>query len=150
MTSLSAVRDAVKARLDGQAIAGLNVNDTWPNEIYFPSGGGCACIVNVVGVQYGQVFGASDRSVVNIELHLFVVLAGGMPNAQDNLDPYISNTGAQSVLQAFRADPYLGSTVYYCLPPSEVRDYGVKEIGPPGREVWLLGAIIPLEIHVGA
>lgn len=148
-TTLSAIRDALKFQLDGHGIEGLETADIWPDFMNMLPGG-CLCVVNPVSVEYGQVFGAVDRSIYIFELHLFVAMGGGIRPAQDVLDPYISNGGAKSILQAIRDDPYLGLEVAYCLPPTRVRSYGVKALGPSNHEIEVLGAVIDLEVHANA
>lgn len=144
MTALSDVRRALKQTLDDAAIEGLATVLEWPNVIYVPSAG-CACVINLAGIDYGETFGA-DFSRLAVELHMFVSLAPGFNHAQELLDQYVANTGARSILQAIRSDLYLGGTVAYCLPPTRIREYGVKQIGEKG-EVELLGAIIEVEVY---
>lgn len=146
---LADVRAAVKAALDAAMLPGLTVYEHWPNNPGVESGGGCTCLLNLGSIEYGETFG-SDHSVVTLELHVFTALAGGFPNAEINLDPYLSNSGARSILQAIRGNPYLSGQVLYCLPPLRIRDYGEKVLGPEGRGLAVVGAIIDLEVHVAS
>ena len=146
MTDFRAVRRSIKTSLDTANLSGLHVHEHWPAALQ-PPPTGCVCVIQIAAVDYGLTFGA-DRSQVAVELHLFVSLAGGVGNAEDVLAPYISNTGASSLLQALRSDPYLSSTVAYALPPTGVRDLTVRQIGPGDNGASYLGATIPLLIHV--
>ena len=143
MTSLQTARDAIKTRLDAAGIVGLEVVSGWPNNVQVPPSGGVLVVVSPTGVEYGQTFGP-DSSMVSVEIHVFASMAGGFVNAETNIEPYLSNTGASSLLQALRGDPYLSSTVAYAKPPSGMREYGVKEVG----KQTLLGAIVDLEVFV--
>ncbi len=75
-------------------------------------------------------------------------MANGIPGAEDLLDPFISNTGSASILQAIRADAYLGSTVKYALPPTGVREIGVRHFGPDDSGFDLYGATISMVVDV--
>ena len=147
MTARAVVTAALKTRLDAANIAGLQVESRWPKQLTPPQQG-CLCVVDCTDIEYGLVFGAIDRSQLKIDLHLFVSMAGGIDNADSLLDPFISNDGSASILQAVRADAYLGSTVKYAQPPTGVREIGVRHFGPDDAGFDLYGATISMVVDV--
>lgn len=140
MAALGTVREAVKATLDAAAIPGLEVYDDWPETINVSPGGGAVVIIKPTSLTYGETFGA-DMTRVDVELHVFVSLSGGFKNAQDLLDPYLSNTGGNSILQAIRADTRHGDVVLGSL-PSAVREIDLKVIGGSEYKNALAGQVL--------
>ncbi len=147
MTARATVTTAIKTRLDAANITGLQVEPRWPKQLTPPLQG-CVLVVDCTDIEYGLVFGGTDRSRLTVQLHLFVSMAGGLDNADSLLDPFISNTGGASILQAIRADAYLGSTVKYALPPTGVSEIGVRHFGPDDAGFDLYGATIAMLVEV--
>lgn len=147
MTTRAAVCTGIKARLDAANIAGLTVQSRWP-KVLSPGLAGCLCVVDATEIEYGLVFGSTDRSRLTIQLALFVSMAGGIDNADELIDPYLSNTGNQSILQAIRGDAYLNNSVQYALPPTGVSEIGVRHFGPDDAGFDLYGATIAMTVEV--
>lgn len=105
MTTLQALRDGLKARLD--TIAGLRVYDTAPGQVEPP----CA-VIWVDQVVYATTMGGRSHEVILAVLLL--VSAAVERVAQDALDGYMSFDGASSIYAAVEADPDLGGLVDAC------------------------------------
>ena len=106
MASVTAIRNGLKARLDTIS-GGLPVFARWPN--VFPALGGI--IIDHVGSEPEFTFGnstAHDLSRFDFEIIVAAGNAGGIENAEDTLDGYVSNTGAFSVRAALDGDRRLG------------------------------------------
>lgn len=102
------IRRGLRAALG--AIDGLAVYDDWPNNAQMP----CA-IPELVGVEHEQTLGAStshDLAIYRFEAVVAVSLAGGLPNAQEQMDEYMSGTGSKSVRAALAADRTLGGACH--------------------------------------
>ena len=112
MAVIGTIRLAIRTRLEAASIPDLRVYERWPNTLEVPRGG-CAVIVKPASWSYEQSFGTHpfDRTEMFWELHCFVLTDGGLPNAEELLDRYLSNTGVHSIRQAISADRRLGGEV---------------------------------------
>ncbi len=118
--SIPLIRDALKARID--TIDSLETYDTMPTEVAVPA----AIVYPSPGtfLTYQTMDGAADLEFVVIVL----VSAGVDDLAQDELDGYLAEVGADSVKAAIDADPRLGNTVDYASVGS-AQNYGLHEFG---------------------
>src|SRR3990167_11511149 len=107
MATISALRDALEVRL--ATIPGLRTFDTWPSTFNTPG-----AIVKPAGVGKDAVFGGEQLDA--FEITVAVEMAGpGLERAQDDLDAYISRSGASSVQAAIEGDQSLGGTAQFVL-----------------------------------
>lgn len=87
-------------------IDGLNVYEDWPNNAQMP------CVIfEFVEAEHEQTFGPSsahDLAVYRFESAVAVSLAGGLSNAQEMMDEYISGLGDKSLRVALASDRTLG------------------------------------------
>ena len=120
MATLAAIRAGLRTRL--ATLAGVHVYDEWPDRITPP-----ACLIRLPRAEHQLTFGA-DMSRISGEVHTVVSLKGGLANAERALEPYISNSGAASVLLALDGDRYLNNTINYLLIQGW-RDYDTVDIG---------------------
>lgn len=133
MASISAIRDGIKARL--ATITGLRTYDVWPDQLHVP----CVLVKPSNGTFRETLGGVpSARFELILLVHPFQV---GIARGQDRLDPYLDDTGSQSIHAALRGDVTLGGAVHTC-DPAGWRDYGVLEV----NGVPYLGATIDLEV----
>lgn len=149
MAAISDVRAGIRDRL--LTIAGLNVYDRFPEQIAAD-----AALIRAVSGQHEGAFGPGGggvgRTTMQFEVHVMVSLAGGLDYAQQRLDPYLSNTGVQSVRTAIQTDPTLGAVANYTFIRGW-RDYDSKIIGSDKADtrdsgVEYLGAIVDVEVDV--
>ena len=88
----------------------LAVYEDWPNNVQAP----CA-IVWHTGTEHDQTFGQNathDLAIYRFEAVLAVGTAGGLSNAEDQMDEFVSGTGAKSIRAALTADRTLGGVVH--------------------------------------
>ena len=141
MADIGTMRAAIKARLAAADVPDLLVYEHWPNVLNAPKGG-CAAIIKPSSGLHDQSFGSypSDRTEMMWELHLFVSTDGGIPNAEDILDRYLSNSGVHSIRLAVAGDRRFGAEVDYTQIVGW-RDYDLKQW--PDDKVYA-GAVIDL------
>lgn len=135
MSGVRELRDGLQARL--ATIANLTAYDTLPDIIMPP----CAVVLPNQGL-YEQTFGRGDMTQHQFELHLFVTLAGGIRNAEENLDVYMAASSTGGVYGAIHADRTLGGRAAYSSIRG-YRDYGIKEIG---TNMEFLGVTVDVEV----
>jgi len=107
-STVRTIRRGLKAALG--AVDGLAVYEDWPNNIQAP----CA-IPELVGTEHDQTLGSNsthDLAIYRFEAVLAVSLAGGLSNAQEQMDEYLSGTGGKSVRAALAADRTLGGACH--------------------------------------
>ncbi len=131
MATLSAVRDALKARLAN--ISGLRVYDTWPDTVNPP------CII-VKALRGDAHTTFSGRGSFFFDL-LLVVQIANLERAQDAIDAYLDYSGASSVIATLEADATLGSVVEGLL-VNGWEDYDAIEIG----DIQYMSARLPVEV----
>lgn len=135
MATVAAVRAGLAGRLGG---LGLNVSNEWPDTVIPP-----AVLIRPVSAEHEQTFG-SDWTSMHFELLVVAGTKAGLKNAEVALEPYISNTGANSLRAAIAGDRTLGGAVKYTF-IREWRNYDVVEVG--GSE--FLGAVVAVDCEVG-
>lgn len=141
MASVSTIRGAIQTRIETTLTGlGLHVYSEWPDQITSPAV--LVALSDGVGIEYEQTLGATDRMLLHFGLIVIVTLQGGLLNAQLALDPWISNTGANSIRVALAADRTLAGAVHG-LHVRRVTDYGGLEVN--GQQ-WL-GATIEVDAH---
>lgn len=141
MADVSTIRGAIQTRLETTLTGlGIHVYSEWPDQITPPAA--LVALSPGVGIEYEQTLGPTDRMLLHFEIVIIVTLQGGLGNAQQALDPWISNTGASSIRVALAADRTLTSNVHG-LHVRRVRDYGGLQVN--GQE-WL-GAKIDVDCH---
>ncbi len=145
MADIGAMRAAIKTRLEAAGIPGLQVLDHWPNSLTMPRGH-CAVIIKPASGSHDQSFGAYpfDRTEIRWELHLFVGTEGGIPNAEEILDKYLSNEGPHSLRQGIAGDRRFGGQVDFTQLVGW-HDYDLKEW--PDQKTYM-GAILDLRSDV--
>lgn len=106
MADLSAIRTALAARWATLSTL-RNSYDRWPDQINTP----CAITMPRRSTWREALGGAPS---FEFEVTLLACPWGdrGMPRAQDLLDSYLDDTGAQSMHAALRGDVTLGGTVH--------------------------------------
>jgi hypothetical protein len=141
MADLHSIRAGLAALL---ATSGLNVgrDPEWPDQVNPPM-----ALIKTVAEQFEQAFGSGAfgggdaRGLLQIEVHLALVLKGGLVNAQKAIELYLSSTGTQSLYQAIAADRSLGGTANYCF----IRGWRAEDsVAIAGNEY--MGAIVDLEV----
>lgn len=139
MTSLGAVRTALKGRLE--VISGLRVYDLWPEQVNVP----CAIIMPPESGQFAehQLTFTGDLSRYSLEI-LVLVQFGTLRSAQTEADALLSATSTGSIHGALDADRTLGGVVHYVnvLP---LREYGTI----PANGLEYFGAVVPVEVWAG-
>ena len=103
MATNEAIRVGIAARLE--TIAGLQVYSRPPGQINVP-----AAVVRRRSIQYGVSFDGLDDTSWGVTV--FVSFAN-TDVATEDLDEYLSPTGASSIVAAIHADPTLGGVVDY-------------------------------------
>ena len=136
MASYAQIRSGLRDRL--LTIAGLNTYLEWPSQVNPP-----AALINLAGGQYERAFGAlgDDDSDVEVEIHLALGLAGGLENAQRQIEEYLDDEGTNSIRAAIVADRTLGNVVGY----THVRGwraYDTVEI----NQLEYMGAIVEVDV----
>lgn len=101
MADVTTVREAIATRL--RTINGLNVYSEWQGNVLFP----CAIVVPQAS-EMGQTMGPVDLTRFEFDIVVAMNLAGGLQNAQRQVDALVSNTGTDSVLVALSGDRTLG------------------------------------------
>lgn len=134
MASVTAMRQAIKATVKA-AIPSLNVYDTVPDVTQLPA--------LVVMPHTGHFLEAMQRGHDKWEFELFILVA--IPTvefAQDQLDPYITGAGPNSIREVFYMEPTLGDVVIDAV-VSGVDKYGghYQTCGIPH-----IGACLRLEV----
>lgn len=144
MADIGTMREAIKTRLEAAAVPNLRVYERWPNVLDSPRGG-CAGVVVPRDGEYEQSFGTYpfDRMTLSWELHCFVDTAGGLPNAEEILDRYLSNEGVHSIRLGMSGDRRLGGEVDYVFVQG-FHDYGIKLVGDPPDQHAYVGAVLDL------
>lgn len=108
MASLTSLRRGLKSALN--TIDGLNVYETVPNSPQMP-----AAVLELVGTEHDQTLGSNsthDLAIYRFEAVLAVSMAGGIPNAQTQMDTYVVGTGSKSIRAALAADRTLGGACH--------------------------------------
>ena len=115
MSSLSAIRDAIKTAVD--TITGLHAYDTIPDTITVP----CAVVGGPERIQFDATM---QRGLDRHTIILRVYASRASDRAgQDRLDALLAKTGSGSVKTAIESDPTLGGVVATCR-VIEARGYG--------------------------
>jgi hypothetical protein len=106
MATVSAIRDGLKTRLE--SITGLRAHDTVPGDFSPP---GAIVEPDEPVIVFDSTFGrGSDELYFSV---LVLVQMGTVRTAQDNLDAYLSPSGASSIKAAVEADERLGGIVSF-------------------------------------
>lgn len=134
MTGVSAVRDALAARL--ATITGLNVYSTFPAVPQPP----CVIVQPTTG-DYDLSL-ANGGETMNFDLVLLAIqIASPFDVAQDAIDPYLDRSGSTSLRSTINADVSLAGTVHTCRVKGW-QNYGTINVG--GSEY--LGAKLAVEV----
>lgn len=138
MASITADRDAIKARLVAAIASGVAWHDVWPSsQVDTPAG-----LIKPLELPDREIIGGGDfyRRTYEI-LFLAHPIQNGVARAQDALDPYLATSGASSIRAAIEGDRTLGGVVSWVhLQPAT--DYGGFEVGG----IEYLGARMVLEV----
>lgn len=129
MASTATLRDNLKTAIAAVASLEHRTYDTWPGKINVP----CA-LIKPVGRSWGSLTGAVQTQ--RFEVCVLVQLAS-MATAQDTLDAYYSDDGADSVEAAVLALPSVMDV--------SARDYGSIEVG----DTEYLGFFLDVDILTG-
>ena len=136
MATLSAVRDALKARLD--VIAGLRVSDVFPEQVSPPA----AIIMPPQSGEFADYRLTFGGDLTRYDLDVLVIVGSGtFRSGQDALDAYLTTSSTGSIQGAINADRTLGGKAIttFC---GLAREYGGKEFA---RGEYL-GAVVPVRI----
>ena len=131
-TTISAIRDGLKVRLQTITALANRSHDVWPNaNINCP-----AVLVKPLALSVKQAMGG--KRVRTFEILLLAAPIGpDTARAQDELDSYLDDTGATSIIVALEGDKTLGGIVTTL--DVSWGDYGGVEL-PPGSGTIYLGA----------
>lgn len=134
---LAAIRTVIGNTLAG--INGLTVYSRWPrSQPSFP----CAIVVRT-RTETEQNFGVGNLAMYSYDVHLLASLAGGYENAQDTLDPYLTeSTSTGTVYGVLNANRTLGGLVH-SLFVRGVREDDQVDITP---DLAALGVTVELEV----
>jgi hypothetical protein len=115
--TFTAVRAALAAQLN--TIAGLRATANRNAQISPPA----AVVMPVTGsfIRYSTTFDGECDLMLRA---ILLVAEGDSTSGQDNIDPYLATTGAQSVYAAIQADPTLGGVVSWAA-LTEATGYGL-------------------------
>ena len=122
MATLTELRDGLKTRL--ATISGLHAYAEFPDQVVTP-----AAIVRPLHGRFRSALSGHPQTAFEI---LMVVSLPRLDKAQDALDPYLSETGAQSIFAALEADRTLGGVADDILvgtADQDWRDYGGVTLG---------------------
>ena len=134
MASVKAIRQGIATNLS--SIAGLRTASSIPEVVNPP-----IAVVYPAGapVEF-HLASQNATSQFNIEVMIIVGRADAR-NAQDELDAYISTTGAKSALLAIELDRTLGGNAFDCV-ARRVSSYGSTEI----NNIEYLAATIQVDV----
>lgn len=121
MTSLASIRAGMATRIATVPTLLGRSHSLFPDRFTTP----CA-VVNIPRWTYHQSSGGLSRVEVEV-LILAAPLGKGVERAQQALDAYLLDTGAESVKAAIEADATLGGVVSDCIVTGWT-DYGEVEI----------------------
>jgi len=133
MATIAQIRAGLKTRLE--TITGLQVYDYRPGTISPPT-----AIVARQSTQYDRTFDGADDHTMAITVF---VQFGSDRSAEDNLDAYLNESGASSIVAVIHADSTLGGVVDYSR-VTQVVDNGLTPYG--GGETQYLAATFTVEI----
>ncbi len=158
MASLGTLRDELQTRL--QTISGLNAYDVWPASIsspaaiVMPASPAAADVANrtMPAMRAAELIGASpaveyERTVAGpdtnyrFDIHLLVAEGSNGAAAQDTLDAYVSDSGANSVPAAILGDSTLNGAADD-LRVVRCRFYGTRSVGSTAY----YGAVLEVEV----
>ena len=158
MASLGTLRDELQTRL--QTIRGLNAYDVWPTSIsspaaiVMPASPAAADVANrtMPAMRASELIGASpaveyERTVAGpdtnyrFDIHLLVAEGSNGAAAQDTLDAYVSDSGANSVPAAILGDSTLNGAADD-LRVVRCRFYGARSVGSTAY----YGAVLEVEV----
>jgi hypothetical protein len=135
--SVSGVRDGIKTRLG--TISGLYIHDTAPEAInQLPT-----ILIRPTRGDYERIITGGMTHV--FMLTLLVSIAQGWANAQDQLDGYLSWTGAFSIKEAIEATGTLPDGLSRARVGS-YEDYSLKEY-PGDSGQYFLGVDFPVTVQ---
>ena len=121
MTSISAIRDGVKTRLE--TIAGLRVHDTVPGQVSPPA----AVVAPAPGTFL--TYNVTTDGAEDVTLVVTLLVSDAVDRAaQDALDAYLADSGASSVKAAVDGGITLGGAAHFATVTS-ARNYGLIDYG---------------------